>query len=258
MPLIDTHAHLDLPDFARDLPAVLDRAVSAGVRRIITVGTDLASSRRAVDLAAQFPMLFATVGVHPHDAARMPAEALDELADLARRPKVVAIGEIGLDYYRDLSPRPAQRAVFAAQLDLARRLDLPVVIHCREAHAEVRAILGEQAIARRGVMHCFSGSPDDARAALDLGLHISFTGTITFPKAARTREVAKVVPLNRTMVETDCPYMAPEPRRGRRNEPAWVKYVAAALAAAHGVAPDAIAAATTAAARDLFALLAEA
>ena len=255
--LIDTHAHLEMPDFSVDLEAVLDRARRAGVRQIITIGTDLASSRQAVELAARFPMVFAAVGVHPHDVARMPPTALDELAALARRDKVVAVGEIGLDYYRDLSPRPLQRQAFVAQLGLARRLDLPVVLHCREAHADLLTVLRENCTRYsflRGVMHCFSGSDADARAVLDLGLHVSFTGVITFPKAVRTREVAKVAPLERTMVETDCPYMAPQSHRGRRNEPAYVADVADQLAAVHKVDLEMVAATTTETARHLFSL----
>lgn len=253
--LIDTHAHLDLPDFSVDLEAVLARALEAEVGNIISVGTDLPSSRRNADLAARHAMIFAAVGLHPHDAAAMSPALLDDLAALARREKVVAVGEIGLDYYRDRSPRPAQRAAFCALLGLAAQLDLPVIVHCRDAHADALAILREcTGPALRGVMHCFSGGPADAEAVLGLGLHVSFTGTVTFPNAARTREVAKVVPLDRTMVETDCPYLSPQARRGRRNEPANVALVAQAIAAVHGADVDQVARATTAAAQALFAL----
>jgi len=251
--LIDTHAHLDMPEFGRDLAAVLDRARAAGVRRIITVGADLPSSRRAVALTAEHADLSATVGVHPHDARTLSDAVLEELARLADHGHVVAVGEIGLDYHYDNSPRPAQRDAFAAQLRLAKRLDLPVVVHCREAHGDALAILREHAGAGlRGVVHCFSGSPADAEALLELGLHISFTGIVTFPKAAGAREVVKVVPLERTMVETDCPYLAPQPRRGKRNEPAYVVHVAEQIAALKGLDIDEVARVTTAVAHDLF------
>jgi len=253
--LIDTHAHLEMPDFSGDLDAVLERARQAGVRQIITIGTDLNTSRRAVELAHRYPMVFAAVGVHPHDAKTVSDETIAGLADLAQSEQVVAFGETGLDYYRDRSPRAAQREAFIRHLDLAESIGLPIIIHCRDAHADLLAILREHAAAGcRGVCHCFSGSEADAKAFLDLGLHVSFTGTITFPNASAVRAVVKAVPLDRTMVETDCPYLSPQPRRGRRNEPAHVTFIAEQIARLHGVSLDAVAEATTSAAQRLFAL----
>ena len=252
--LVDTHAHLQMPDFAADLEEVLGRARSAGVAWILTVGTDLASSRRAVELARRHPMLRAAVGVHPHEAASVGPETLAELECLARGEGVAAVGETGLDYYRDLSPRRLQREAFLEHLDLARRCDLPVVIHCREAYDDLPALVREAAPAGlKGVCHCFSGDRRAAETLIGMGLCISFTGTITFPNARRLREVVRAVPLERTLVETDCPYLAPQARRGRRNEPANVRMVAAEVARIHGVTLEAVAAATTAAAEALFA-----
>ncbi len=267
MLLIDSHAHMDDKAFEADRPEVLRRAREAGVAAVVTIG--VADSPAGIEAAVRLaetipdepdmPVLFATVGVHPHDARRLEPAWYDRLAELARRPKVVGIGEIGLDYHYMHSPKDVQRKVFEGQLDLARRLGLPVVIHSREAEEETLAIL--EAAAReaeggrlRGVVHCFSGSEAMARRVLDLGLHLSFTGVVTFPKAETLREIARKVPLERLLVETDCPYLAPVPYRGKRNEPARVVHVAEALAATFGRPVEEIAEATTHNAVDLFRL----
>jgi TatD DNase family protein len=252
--LTDTHCHLDDERYETDRAAVVARARAAGVTRLVTVGYDLASSRRAVELAAALPGVYAVVGVHPHDAAGVPPDYLEELRQLARAPRVVAIGEIGLDFYRDLSPRPVQREVFVAQLYLARELGLPVVIHCREALGEVYAILRREAVGLSGVMHCFSGSWEEAKRFLALGFYLSIAGPVTFAGARRPVEVARQVPLERLLLETDAPYLTPEPHRGKRNEPAYLVPTAQKVAAIRGICIEELAAATTANAARLFGL----
>lgn len=233
--LFDTHAHLHFPEFAGDLDAVLERARSAGVRRIVTVGSDVESSRAAVALAAREAEVWATVGIHPHDAASADPGALAELERLAAAPRVVALGEIGLDFFRDLSPRDAQARAFAAQLELARRAGKPVVIHCRDAHAETLAILADARVGELGgVMHCFSGDVDIARRCLDLGLVVSIAGPVTYPNARALPDVVRYVPDDRLVVETDCPYLPPQRYRGKRNEPAHVAITAARVAELRG------------------------
>jgi len=252
MELTDTHAHLDFPQFDGDREEVIERALAAGVRRIINVGADLASSRRAVALAEAHPPIYAAVGVHPHDAKTLTDEALAELLGLARHPKVVAIGEIGLDFYRDLSPREAQRQAFERQLALARELGLPVIVHDRNAHAEVMDVLRRRGL--RGVLHCFSGDPEMARQAIEMGFYISVAGPATFKNAKRLPEIVRQLPLERLLIETDCPYLAPHPHRGRRNEPAYVRLVAEAVADIKGLPLEEVARVTTANARALFGL----
>jgi TatD DNase family protein len=255
--LVDSHAHLEDPAFAGQYDPLVQRALAAGVGRMITVGTDLATSRQAVAAAARQAAVFAAVGVHPHAAGQLDADWLAELRRLAGEPKVVAIGEIGLDFYHDLSPRPAQQAAFAAQLALASELALPVIVHDREAHAETMATLRQFAAGQpgtRGVLHCFSGDEGMAREAIDLGFYISFAGPLTYAKAGRLPHLAVVLPLERLLVETDCPYLTPAPLRGKRNEPANVALVAAKLAQLRGLSESEVAAATTANAARLFGL----
>ncbi len=256
MHLVDTHAHLDFEQFDRDRQAALRRAVEAGVAWLVDVGADLASSRRAVALAQEEPRIWAAVGVHPHDAATVTAAALAELRSLAHGPRVVAIGEIGLDYYRDLSPRPRQREAFAAQLALAQELELPAIVHSREAHAEtlemLRAAARRAGVALRGVMHCFSGDLELARAVLDLGFYVGIGGPVTYPTAGGLAEVARLVPLERLLVETDSPYLAPQARRGQRNEPAYVRLVAERVAELRGLPPEEVGRITSDNARALF------
>jgi len=253
MRLIDSHAHLDSPRFDGDRDAVIERAREAGLVAVLTVGTDLRSSRAAVALAEKHAFIYAAVGVHPHDAKTITPAVLDELRALARCPKVVAIGEIGLDYYRDLSPRPVQRRAFGEQLVLAAELGLPVVVHSREAHRDVLAAL--RGWGGSAVLHSYSGGPALLAEVLALGFAIGIAGPVTFKKAHALRAVASRVPLERLLVETDCPHLTPEPLRGRRNEPAYVRYVADAVARARGEAPEAVARATTDNARRLLGLV---
>jgi TatD DNase family protein len=250
MALIDSHTHLDFPQFDTDREAVIARAREAGLAAILNVGADLPSSRAAVALAEQYDFIYAAVGVHPHDARTVTPAVLDELRALARHPKVVAVGEIGLDYYRDLSPRPVQRQVFADQLALATELALPVVIHSREAYDDVLAAL--RGWKGAGVIHSYSAGLERLEEVLALGFFASISGPVTFRRAHRLRAVAAAVPLERLLVETDCPYLTPVPYRGRRNEPAYVRYVAEAVARARGISDEALARATADNARRLF------
>jgi TatD DNase family protein len=254
--LIDTHAHLDDARFAADLPAVLDRAAAAGVTRIFTVGVDLATSRAAVALAERFPhILDAVVGLQPNHVHLAGPADWDELVALAAHPKAVAVGETGLDRYWKDAPFPLQEEYFARHLALARRLGKPVVIHNREADADVVRVLADDFDRRgpvRGVMHSFTGTRATADACLRAGLHLSFAGMLTYKNAAALRAVVAAVPLDRLLVETDSPYLAPVPVRGKRNEPANVAHTAACLAELVGVSAGELAAATTANARALF------
>ena len=252
MQLIDSHAHVHFPHFDADRDAVIERARQAGLVAIVDIGTDLASSRAALALAEQHDFIYATVGVHPHDAKTVDQKVLDELRSLARHPKLVAIGEIGLDYYRDLSPRPIQRRAFADQLALATELELPVVIHSRDAHDDVLATLRDWDGV--GVMHTYAAGPERLDDVLAMGFYIGLSGPVTFSNARRLREVAEMVPLDRLLVETDCPYLTPEPHRGKRNEPAYVRYVVEAVARARGVSTENTANATTENTRRLFGL----
>ena len=250
MHLIDSHAHLDSHKFDGDREAAIERAREAGVAAILNAGGDLASSRAAVALAERHDFIYAAVGVHPHDARTVAPAVLDELRALSRHPKVVAIGEIGLDYYRDLSPRPVQRQALADQLALAAELGLPVVVHSREALDDVLAAL--QGWEGTGVLHSYSGGPERLEEVLELGFSIGISGPVTFPKSERLRAAAAVVPLERLLVETDCPYLTPVPYRGRRNEPAYVRYVAEAVARARGMDAESLARAAAENARRLF------
>ena len=232
--LADAHAHLDEPQLRNQKEAVLRRAREAGVHLIVNVGIGKENSRRVVETAQRFPEVFATVGVHPHGAASVNRLDLEALAQLASHPKVLAVGEIGLDFYRRRSPEKVQEHWFREQLALAHELGKPVVIHTRDATAATLKILQE---GRRhllgGVMHCFQGNLPEAQAFLDLGLFLSFSGVLTFPKAEPLRRVARRLPLDRLLVETDCPYLAPQPWRGQVNEPAFVAATAAILAQLH-------------------------
>ena len=229
--LFDTHAHLHFPEFDADREAVMARAREAGVRRMLTIGTEPESSRAAVAFAAREADVWATVGIHPHDAAEADAAALAEIERLAAEPRVVALGEIGLDYFRNLSPREDQQRVFRALIRVARRVGKPVVIHCREAHDDVLTILAEERVADvRGIMHCFSGDVAIARRCLDLGLLVSLAGPVTYPNARALPDVARFVPADRLVVETDCPFLPPQGYRGKRNEPAYIAITAACVA----------------------------
>lgn len=267
--LIDTHAHLDFARFDADRPAVIERAQAAGVVAIVNVGADLISSRRAVELAEQYESIYAAVGMHPHDAKKLNGATLAELRDLAQHPQVVAVGEIGLDFYRDLSPRDVQRRAFRAQLAWAAKLGKPVVIHDRDAHDEVMDILadwaaglknsplagvGHESAARMGVLHTFSGDLAMAERAMELGFYISISGPVTYKNARHLPGIVRALPLDRLLVETDCPFLAPHPYRGKRNEPAYVRLVAERIAALKGIPLHELAEATTANARRLFGL----
>jgi len=256
MPLFDTHAHLHFPEFADDLDAVLERARAAGIVGMVTIGTDRETNPAAVALAERLPDVYATVGIHPHDAAEATEADFEALESLARSSaKVVAIGEMGLDFFRDLSPRDIQERVFRRQLGLARRLGRPVVVHCRDAHAEMLAILSEERVGEMGgVMHCFSADVEVAKRCLDLGLLISIAGPVTYKNARSLPDVARFVPEDRLVVETDCPFLPPHPHRGQRNEPAYVALTAARVAELRGAALDALGTATTRNAARLFRL----
>jgi TatD DNase family protein len=253
-PLFDTHAHLHFPELAEDLDGVLERARAAGVTGIVTIGTDRETNPAAVALAERLDAVHATVGIHPHDAADATPADFEAMERLARgSAKVVALGEMGLDFFRNLSPPEAQAAVFRRQLDMARRLGRPVVIHCRDAHPEALAILAEERVREvGGVMHCFSADVEVARRCLDLGLYISLAGPVTYKNARALPEVARFVPADRLVLETDCPFLPPHPHRGRRNEPAWVAITAAHVAALRGVTLEALGPMVTDNARRLF------
>lgn len=247
-PLVDSHCHLDMLDEPR---AALEEALRAGVEGVIAVGIDLASSAAAVAAASASPRVWAAVGVHPHEAASLDGPALARLEELARRPRVVAVGECGLDYYRDRAPRDRQREAFVAQVALARRLGLPLVVHVREAADDAFAILTREAVGVPVVLHCFS-LPDRLEECLARGWYLGFAGNVTFRNAGDLRAAAARVPADRLLVETDAPFLAPVPQRGRRNRPAWLVHTAALLAEVRGESPEALAAATTANAGRVF------
>jgi len=229
--LIDTHAHLDFPEFAQDLKGVLERASEAGVREVVTIGISLSSSRRAVELANAHPEIYATVGIHPHGASLLSEQQLGTLETLSRSNRVLAIGEVGLDYYRDRQPRTIQQQCLRQQLELACTTELPVVFHIREAHADFFAVVKDYAATLKGgVLHCFSGDWAVAKRCLDMGFYLSIPGTVTFPKADIQQEVVRQAPLDRLLLETDAPYLAPVPFRGKVNEPAFVLYTAQKVA----------------------------
>lgn len=254
--LIDSHAHLDSTDFDEDRDEVIKRAKLAGVVAVVNVGTDLATSRRALELAERCPEVFAGVGIHPHEADNVTDRTWAELEELAERPGVVAVGETGLDYYRDLSSRDRQRGLFERHLNLARRKNLPISVHCRDAHEDTLSILRQAAAdgELRGVMHCFSGTDRMAGVCMELGLFISFAGTVTFPNARKLQSVCQSVPIERILIETDAPYLAPQDRRGKRNESAFVRFTAARIAELKGLSIDDVARVTTLNANRLFKL----
>ena len=281
--LIETHAHLDYPDFAIDLDDVIRRANEAGVSRIITIGTSIESSRRAVQLAEKYPSIYAAIGVHPTNAEQASEDVITPLRELAKSPRVVAIGETGLDYHHlpsveaakqknvqvfsalqsgteeqleasieDGAYKSKQADLFAEQLDLAAELGLNVVIHQRDAWDDTLEIMSPYSERLRGVFHCFGGTLEQANEVLDLNHLVSFTGIVTFKNGANVREVAARVPLWKIMVETDCPYLAPVPFRGKRSEPAHTRLVAESIANARGVSFEEIAEATTETAEKFF------
>lgn len=244
--LTDTHLHLNLKAYRKDRPEVIERARRAGVGFMINVGFDLATSRESVELAEGRPFMRATVGVHPHSASDLDDDALSRLSELAERPCVVAVGETGLDYYRDLSPRDEQQRAFREQIRLARRLNLPLVIHNRDALDDVARIIEEEGAGEvGGVMHCFPGDTAYAERVVGLGFHVGIGGPVTYSARGRLAKVAETVPLGRLLLETDAPWLAPVPHRGGRNEPAHVRIVAERVAGIRGMSVDDLARATT-------------
>jgi TatD DNase family protein len=253
--LIDTHAHLDMEQFEGEVPDIIDRAGKAGVGLIITIGTDAKSSESAADIADGYEGVYFSPGVHPHDVKDIAEGDYDTLSSLATRPKAVAIGETGLDYYYDNSPRELQREHFRRHIRLAIDVGRPLIVHSRDANAETMEILaGESARDAGGTLHCFSGDYDMARRALDMGLYISVGGSLTFKKADALRDIIKKVPIERILLETDCPYLAPHPLRGKRNEPAYVRYVAETLAGVKGLSVEDVERITSFNASNLFGL----
>jgi TatD DNase family protein len=249
--LIDSHAHLEMKEFDSDRREVIERARLAGVDRIITVGTNLGLSRKALSIARQYENVYATVGVHPHDVAGVTDKMLDELKDLASDPKVVAYGEIGLDYFRNISPQEKQIAMFARQLELAGELKLPAIIHDRDAHDQTLAMVKSSGI-RSGVFHCFSGDWAMARQCIDLGFYISVPGVVTFEKSKVLQEVVKQAPLDSILLETDCPYLTPVPHRGKRNEPAFIIHTAKKVGEIKGMTWEEVAETAAVNTRNLF------
>ncbi|WP_181538813.1 TatD family hydrolase [[Anoxybacillus] calidus] len=251
--LFDTHAHLNAIQYNDDLQEVINRALEEGVSNIVVVGFDRPTISRAIELAEQYPFIYAAVGWHPVDAIDMTEEDLQMIEQLAAHPKVVALGEMGLDYYWDKSPKEVQKEVFRKQIALAKKVKLPIIIHNREATADIIEILKEENAAEvGGVMHCFTGSVEVAKQCIDMNFYISFGGPVTFKNAKKPKEVAKEIPLEHLLIETDCPYLTPHPFRGKRNEPSYVKYVAEAIAELKGISFEEVAQKTSDNAKKLF------
>lgn len=246
--LVDSHCHLDFPDFADELDAVVERAKAAGIGTMVTIGTKLSEAEKVIAIAERFPNVWATVGVHPHEAATEPGENAARLVALAQHPKVVGIGETGLDYFYEHSPKARQAACFRAHIAAARETGLPLIVHTRDADEDTAAILTEEMEkgAYTGLLHCFSSSKKLADLAVKLGFYVSFSGIVTFKSAEAVREAARAVPQDRLLVETDAPYLAPVPMRGKRNEPAFVVHTAKRLAELRGSTTAELEAATTA------------
>jgi TatD DNase family protein len=251
--LIDTHAHLGLDPLSRNPGEVVERAAEEGVMAILTIGIDLEQAYLALNIAERFEHVFASIGFHPHNASLVDGESLAQMAELARRPKVKGYGEIGLDFYRNRSTRDHQIAAFADQLNLAKKLELPVVVHLRDAYREGLEMLEAKApFPSAGVVHCFSGKWEDAERTLALGFYISFPGTVTYKGNDRLRDLVRRVPLDRILLETDCPFLSPEPLRGRVNEPAHMVHTAMKVAEIRQVSFEEIARTTTGNANQLF------
>ena len=250
MELIDSHAHLDLPQFDADRAAVLDRARQAGVCLLLAIGSGPGPEQldAALPFAEQHDWIYSSVGIHPHEAKLAREEHFDQLDRLARHPRVIAWGEVGLDYHYDHSPREVQQQVFRRQLEQARAAKLPVIIHCREAWPDCLVILAEswRSAGLGGIFHCFSGTLDQARRGIEMGFLVSFAGNVTYPKSQDLREAARGLPLDSLLIETDAPFLAPQSHRGKRNEPAYVAEVARTLANVRNLAPEEVAATTSA------------
>lgn len=224
--LIDTHAHLDFPQYSKDLELVLERAHTAGVKAVLNAGADEKSSERSIRLSEKYPYISSSVGIHPHGAARVKSGWIQRLEKIAAGKTVLAVGETGLDFYRDLSPRDIQELVFREHIGLACRVKKPLIIHTREAHQATLKVLKEEELpSPAGVMHCFSGSREQVERYLDLGFYISFAGPLTYPRSHELREALKAVPSNRLLLETDAPYLPPQAYRSKRNEPAYISLI---------------------------------
>lgn len=249
----DTHAHLNAEQYNEDLKEVIDRALSEGVSNIVVVGFDRQTIEKAMELTEKYEFIYASVGWHPVDAIDMTEEDLQWIEELSQHPKVVALGEMGLDYYWDKSPKDVQKEVFRKQIHLAKKVKLPIVIHNRDATADIVEILKEEGAGEvGGIMHCFSGSPETAKECIAMNFYISLGGPVTFKNAKKPKAVADVIPLEKLLIETDCPYLAPHPFRGKRNEPSYVKLVAEQIAEIKGVSVEEVASVTTENAKKLF------
>ena len=249
--LIDSHAHLEMKEFDHDREKVVERARQAGVGFVITVGTNLMLSRKAVELAHKHENIYATVGIHPHDVAKADYNTFEDIRKLVHRKKVVAYGEIGLDFFRNISPQEKQLDMFGRQLELASELKLPVIIHDRDAHEQTLKMVKASGV-RRGVFHCFSGDYVMAKQCIDLGFYISVPGVVTYGKAKIIQDVVKQVPLSSILLETDAPYLAPIPHRGKRNEPSFIIHTAKKIAELKSLSLEEVAQATTQNAKNLF------
>lgn len=251
--LFDTHVHLNAEQYNEDLEEVLSRAKEAGVGRMVVVGFDRPTIERAMELVERYDFLYASVGWHPVDAIDMKEEDLAWIEELSSHPKVVALGEMGLDYHWDKSPKDVQKEVFRKQIHLAKKVKLPIIIHNREATQDIVDILREEGAEEvGGIMHCFSGSPEIAQECVDMNFYISLGGPVTFKNAKKPKEVAQEIPLEKLLIETDCPYLAPHPNRGKRNEPAYVKLVAEQIAELKGISLEEVEKITTENANKLF------
>ena len=243
--LIDSHAHIQLSQFDRDRDVMLERAQEAGISAILVIGFDMATSLGAVELAEKYTQIYATVGMHPHDAKDLTPDVLEKFRKLATHPKVIALGEMGLDYYRNFSPRPLQKAAFEEQLDLAEAMQMPIIIHNRDAYMDILPILEARRGRIRGVLHCFTGDVELMHRSLAIGFHIGIGGIVTYPNAKDVQAVAREVPEDRLLIETDCPWLAPQFRRGKRNEPAYVRAVAEEIAELRNTSVETIGETTT-------------
>ena len=256
MDLIDSHAHIDFPQFADDREAMLQRARAAGITTLLAIGTGPGPEKldAALPYAEADDWIYTSVGIHPHEAKEVTQHHLDELARLAQHPKVIAWGEIGLDYFYNHSPRDVQTSIFRSQMELAHTAKLPIIIHCRDAWDDCLAQVEQhwKSAGLGGILHCFTGTIEHAKRGLDMGFYVSFAGNCTYPKSQNIRDVAREIPLDRILIETDSPYLAPQPYRGKRNEPAYIAEVAKTLAAVRNLAPEEFASATAANFRRLF------
>jgi TatD DNase family protein len=251
--LFDTHVHLNAEQFEDDLEEVIERAKSAGVSNVVVVGFDRPTIIRAMELVEQYDFMYASIGWHPVDAIDMVQADLEWIEELTRHPKVVAIGEMGLDYHWDKSPKEIQKEVFRKQIRLAKKVKLPIIIHNREATSDIMEILKEENAAEvGGIMHCFSGSPETAKACIEMNFYISLGGPVTFKNAKKPKEVAAEIPLDRLLIETDCPYLAPHPNRGKRNEPSFVRLIAEEIAEIKNVSLEEVAQKTERNAKKIF------